>query len=83
MIENTSKAIVPIVGPYITLIALAFVFVALRVTVKIKKVRSLGPEDYACIFALVMHHVFGNFSFPADERKACAITSTYFMCAGN
>ena len=41
------------VSAYVPLVSVAGLLVALRVFVKIKIVRNLGPEDYACLFALV------------------------------
>ena len=38
---------------YVPLVSAAGLLVALRVFVKVKIVRNLGPEDYACLFALV------------------------------
>lgn len=41
------------VSVYVPLVTTAGLLVALRVFVKLKIVRNLGPEDYACLFALV------------------------------
>ena len=38
---------------YVPLLVVAGLLAALRIFVKIKIVRNFGPEDYACLFALV------------------------------
>ena len=42
------------VSSHATLVATAIVLVALRIYVKIRIVRNIGPEDFALIFALVL-----------------------------
>ena len=41
------------VSTYVPLLVVAASLVALRIFVKVKIVRNFGPEDYACLFALV------------------------------
>ena len=48
-----STKISNILASYISLFLVAALLVALRIYVKIRIVRNWGPEDYACIFALV------------------------------
>ena len=42
------------VSSHATLVATAIVLVALRIYVKTRIVRNIGPEDFALIFALVL-----------------------------
>ena len=42
------------VSSYSTLVVVATVLVALRIFVKLKIVRSIGPEDFALVFSLVV-----------------------------
>ena len=52
-VDGPGEYFAPHLLAYIPLIVVATAIVALRVFVKLRYVRNIGPEDYAVLFALV------------------------------